>query len=120
MAGIWQPWTDKVSGEYVESFAVVTTKANKLMEQVHNSKKRMPTILDDDLAYEWLFGDLSEERILEIAKTQFPAEEMHAYTIAKDFREAGDPTKEFIYHDLPLLVSEGAPSAPQPVQTNLF
>ncbi len=72
MAGIWQPWTDKATGEYVESFAIVTTAANKLMEQVHNSKKRMPTILNDDLAYEWLFGSLNEERITEIAKNQFP------------------------------------------------
>jgi putative SOS response-associated peptidase YedK len=44
MAGIWQPWTDKATGEYVETFSIVTTKANKLMEQVHNSKTRMPTI----------------------------------------------------------------------------
>jgi hypothetical protein len=32
MAGIWQPWTYKVAGEYVETFSIVTTKANKLME----------------------------------------------------------------------------------------
>ena len=31
------------------------------MQQVHNTKKRMPTILNDDLAYEWIFGDLTEE-----------------------------------------------------------
>src|SRR5262245_45789375 len=66
MAGIWQPWTDKATGEHVESFAIVTTAANKLMEQIHNSKKRMPTILNEDLAYEWMFGDLEEERIAEI------------------------------------------------------
>lgn len=39
MAGVWQPWTDAETGEYVESFAIVTTAANKLMEQVHNTKK---------------------------------------------------------------------------------
>lgn len=103
MAGIWQPWTDKATGEYVETFAVVTTKANKLMEQVHNSKKRMPTILNDDLAYEWLFGDLDEKRILEVAATQYPASEMQACTIAKDFREVIEPAKEFMYEDLPAL-----------------
>jgi len=27
MAGIWQGWTDKATGEYVETFAVVTTKS---------------------------------------------------------------------------------------------
>ena len=103
MAGIWQPWTDKVTGEYVETFAIVTTKANKLMEQVHNSKKRMPTILNDDLAYEWMFGNLDEQRILEIAASQYPSEEMQACTIAKDFREVIEPTKEFAYEDLPAL-----------------
>jgi putative SOS response-associated peptidase YedK len=32
MAGIWKPWTDKATGEHVETFAIVTTKANELME----------------------------------------------------------------------------------------
>jgi len=103
MAGIWQSWTDRSTGEYVETFAIVTTTANKLMEQVHNSKMRMPTILNEDLAYEWMFGDLDEKRILEIAATQYPTQEMQACTIAKDFREIIDPAKEFEYEDLPAL-----------------
>ena len=103
MAGVWQPWTDKETGEHVESFAIVTTAANKLMEQVHNSKKRMPTILNEDLAYEWLFGSLEENRISQIAKNQYPAEEMHACSIAKDFRETLEPAKPFEYEDLPAL-----------------
>ncbi|MBL7732301.1 MAG: SOS response-associated peptidase [Chitinophagaceae bacterium] len=100
MAGIWQPWTDKATGEHVESFAIVTTAANPLMEQIHNTKKRMPAILDEDLAWEWLFGELSEERIKQIGMHQFPASQMQAYTIAKDFREALDPTMEFNYEEL--------------------
>ena len=103
MAAIWQPWTDKLTGEYVESFAIVTTAANSLMEQIHNSKKRMPTILDEDLAYEWLFGDLDEKRISEIARSQYPSDKMQACTIEKAFRESLEPTKEFAYEDLPAL-----------------
>ena len=103
MAGIWQPWTDSATGEYIESFAIVTTAANKLMEQVHNSKKRMPTILNEGRAYEWMFGNLNEQRILEIAATQYPAEEMQACTIAKDFREVLEPAKVFKYEDVPAL-----------------
>ncbi|UAY53198.1 SOS response-associated peptidase [Ferruginibacter albus] len=101
MAGIWTPWTDKNTGEHVESFAIVTTKANKLMEQVHNSKKRMPTILNEDLAYEWLFGKLDEKRISEIAATQYPSEEMAAHPIAKDFITALEPMAQCEYEDLP-------------------
>ena len=103
MAGIWTPWTDQVSGEHVESFAIVTTAANSLMEQIHNTKKRMPTILIEDLAYEWLFGDPDEKRIAEIAATQYPSEQMEACSIAKDFRDVLEPTRAFEYEDLPAL-----------------
>ena len=105
MAGIWEPWTDKMTGEHVETLAIVTTQANKLMEIVHNSKKRMPTILNEDLAYEWLFGKLDEKRISEIALTQFPYQQMDAYTLQKDFRNALDPTEAFKYDELPAKIS---------------
>ena len=103
IAGIWQPWKDIETGEYIETFSVVTTTANKIMEQIHNSKKRMPTILTEDLAWEWLFGDLAEERITEIARYQFPTEKMEACTISKDFRSALEPAAPFVYEDLPTL-----------------
>lgn len=100
MAGIWQPWTDKETGEYVESFSIITTKANALMEKIHNSKKRMPTILTDELAYEWVFGDLDEKRISEIAQFQIDPELMEAWTVRKDFRECAEPRERFEYADL--------------------
>ena len=103
MAGIWTPWTDKNTGEYVESFSIVTTKANKLMEQVHNSKKRMPTILNEDLAYEWMFGKLDEKRITELATSQYPSNEMSACSISKDFITALNHQEPFEYADLPAL-----------------
>ena len=98
IAGIWNPWkAQDGTGEYSETFALVTTAANKLMEQVHNGKKRMPTILNEELAYEWMFGKLDENRITEIAKTQYPWEQMRAYPIEKKFKEALDPTAPFEY-----------------------
>ncbi len=103
IAGIWQPWTDVETGEYTETFSVVTTTANKLMAQIHNNKKRMPTILTEDLAWEWLLGNPDEERISEIARFQFPSENMEACTIAKDFRNALEPALPFAYHELPVL-----------------
>jgi putative SOS response-associated peptidase YedK len=109
MAGIWNPWTDSKTGEHVETFAIVTAAANSLMAQVHNAKKRMPCILNEDLAYEWMFGKLSNERILEIAATQHSASEMWAHTIAKDFKLAIDPTAPFDYGDaVPELIKEAA------------
>jgi len=103
MAGVWQPWTDADTGEYVESCAIVTTEAPKghIMAKVHNSKKRMPTILTEDLAYDWLFKDLSEKEILETAGYVFDSNLMQACSIKKDFIGQLDPTMPFEYEDLP-------------------
>ena len=100
MAGIYSPVTYTDTGEYTETVAIITTAANSLMEKIHNSKKRMPTILTEDLAWEWMFGDLSEDRISEIARYQFPAVQMEACTIRKSFQEEINPTEPFRYEEL--------------------
>ena len=41
-AGVWAPWKDPATGEWVLSAAVVTTAANQTVAQLHN---RMPVIL---------------------------------------------------------------------------
>jgi len=101
MAGIWNPFTDRETGETFDCFAIVTTKANKLMAEVHNSKKRMPTILPEDLAWKWLMEDLTEQEIRDISAYQLPSEYMSAYTIAKDFKTALNPLEPFEYEELP-------------------
>lgn len=104
MAGIWQQWTDTDTGETMDTFAIVTTAANGLMQQIHNTKKRMPLILPDALAAEWIFGTLTEERIQQIVTTPIDSEEMIAWPVAKDFRTAAEPETEFDYPELlPLL-----------------
>jgi putative SOS response-associated peptidase YedK len=103
MAGIYNPFTDKETGETFDSFAIVTTQANELMEKVHNTKKRMPTILTEDLAYEWIMEDINEERIKQIASSQYPSELMYAHTIAKDFKTSAEPCEPFIFEELPNL-----------------
>jgi putative SOS response-associated peptidase YedK len=104
IAGVWQPWTDRETGETIDTCALVTTKANPLMEQIHNSKKRMPCILSEDLAGEWISDGLGESRITEIATFQMPSSQMEAYPIRKDFLTAQDPTERFAYEDLSELV----------------
>lgn len=107
MAGIYKPWTDTGTGETVDTVSIITTAAPEghLMAKVHNSKMRMPTILNEDLAWEWLFEPMSEERITEVGTTQFPSDQMTACTIAKDFKEQLEPAKPFVYEDLPMIES---------------
>ena len=108
VAGIWNPWkheeVDEQTGEVksivTPTFAIVTTKANALMAEIHNSKRRMPTILTKELAEEWVEEGLSEERITEIATYQYPTEQMAAFSIKKDFQEALNPKERFVYEDV--------------------
>lgn len=102
MAGIYKPWTDKTTGETVDTVSICTTAAPEghIMAKIHNSKMRMPTILNEDLAWEWLFEDLSEERITEIGGTQFPSEQIDAWTVAKDFRNSNEPIAKEKYTEL--------------------
>ena len=104
MAGVYNTWTDQQTGETKDTFAIVTTEANSLMRQVHNSKNRMPVILPQELAEEWTNHDLTEERIKQIATYQFPAEQMEAYPVAKDFIQCDEPTSKAAYEQLPDLV----------------
>jgi len=102
-AGVWQNWTDKTTGEIVSTLAIVTAPANGLMTIIHNSKKRMPTILNDDLAYRWMMEDLTDDEITAIAMTQYPSMLMEACPIDKDFKTSDEPTTPFSYpeQDLP-------------------
>lgn len=44
-AGLWDTWLDVATGELVYTFAVVTTEAQGIMRQIHNTKLRMPLVL---------------------------------------------------------------------------
>ena len=105
MAGVWQPWTDKETGEMIETFAIITTSANKLMEQIHNSKKRMPLILPEKEAGEWISDGLSEAEISRLANFQISADEMNAYNVYKNFRERENPMEEINIEGLNALIT---------------
>ena len=82
LAGIYEDWVDKETGEMVRSFSIVTTAANEMMEKIHNIKKRMPLILEREDIDNWLDVNLPEEEIKKLLK-QYPSEKMEAYTISK-------------------------------------
>lgn len=53
-AGIWSEWTNPESGEIKKTYSIITTEANALMSEIHNTKKRMPVIVPKDREYDWL------------------------------------------------------------------
>jgi putative SOS response-associated peptidase YedK len=54
LAGLYDQWTDRGTGEILNTFTIVTTRANPMMEVIHNVKKRMPVILAPDTERIWL------------------------------------------------------------------
>jgi putative SOS response-associated peptidase YedK len=54
IAGIWENRRDPASGEWVRTFAVITTAANELVGQIHD---RMPLILAHEDYARWLSGE---------------------------------------------------------------
>jgi putative SOS response-associated peptidase YedK len=54
------------------------------MAEIHNSKERMPLILDRSFEKEWLNPSLSKSSINEIINTGFTAKEFEAYTVSKN------------------------------------
>ncbi|HKL34297.1 MAG TPA: SOS response-associated peptidase, partial [Tangfeifania sp.] len=39
LAGLWNDWTNKETGEVLNTYSIVTTRANSLMAKIHNKPK---------------------------------------------------------------------------------
>jgi putative SOS response-associated peptidase YedK len=59
LAGLWESWHSKPSGESVRSFAIVTTEPNELCAQLHN---RMPVVLAPEAWPQWLGEEPASRR----------------------------------------------------------
>jgi putative SOS response-associated peptidase YedK len=64
MAGIFSQWMDPETGELQHTYAIVTTEANALMQEIHNVKKRMPVILDGLSAQLYLGSSAAERKTI--------------------------------------------------------
>ncbi len=62
MAGIYNFWLNSNTQELESTFSILTTHANSLMEEIHNTKKRMPVILNEEEAFIWLQSDAVERQ----------------------------------------------------------
>ncbi len=54
-AGLYSSWENS-QGNKFKTYTILTTQANELMADIHNTKKRMPVILSKDDELKWLNG----------------------------------------------------------------
>jgi putative SOS response-associated peptidase YedK len=81
IAGIFDHWVETSTGEILNTFSIITTEANDLMAVIHNSKKRMPVILDRSDEWKWISLTTSPEDALSLIKP-CPSEILKAHTIS--------------------------------------
>lgn len=81
IAGLYDEWVASITGEILNTFSIVTTDANELMAEIHNSGKRMPVILDKVGESKWIDLSVSASDALNLLKP-CDSEILKAYTIS--------------------------------------
>jgi putative SOS response-associated peptidase YedK len=75
IAGIWENWKDPSIGAWIRTFAIITTDANELVNQIHD---RMPAILAPPDYVRWLSEEPDPRNMLK----PFPSEAMRIWPIS--------------------------------------
>jgi putative SOS response-associated peptidase YedK len=75
IAGIWENWKEPASGEWIRTFAIITTDSNELVADIHD---RMPVILTPADYARWL-GEEPDPRDL---MRPFPADLLRMWPIS--------------------------------------
>ena len=78
LAGLWENWRS-TPGEWVRSFAIITTKPNELCTELHD---RMPVILGPEAWPAWLGEQPVEPSELRALLAPYPSEEMTCWRVS--------------------------------------
>lgn len=81
LAGLFDQWVETTTGETFNTFSIITTDANDLLAVIHNSKKRMPVILDKKNEFKWISTGISPDEALLMLKP-CPSDILKAHTIS--------------------------------------
>lgn len=77
-AGLWDRWKDKAKGQPMETYTIITTDPNELLEPIHN---RMPVILSPQDYTRWLDPGEPSQLPIDLLRP-YPAEEMRAWKVS--------------------------------------
>lgn len=95
LAGLWETWKDKDSGETLQTTTLITTAANDFMQPLHH---RMPVILQTESANEWLSASInSSSDFLAGAADRTP--ELRAWPVDRRVNNARNQGEELVEAD---------------------
>ena len=101
-AGLWERWKDRKTGQALETYTVITTDPNELMEPFHD---RMPVILSPADYERWLAPAEPSHLPLDLLKP-YPDEQMKAWQVRKDVGNVKNDYPELLEAPLPESVSK--------------
>jgi putative SOS response-associated peptidase YedK len=110
VAGLWSEWFNPEIRSKLITFSIVTTVGNEMMTKIHNNPKlegpRMPVILPDELADNWIDNSKSQKELTDLL-LPFPDDLLHAHAVYKiagkeSKGNVADAEEEFNYPDLKL------------------
>ncbi len=109
LGGIYSLWVDQTTGEQRSTFSIITTEANAVMGNIHNTKKRMPLIFEEQEQMRlWLSSSTPKQEVVELMKPCDSAY-LEAHTVgrwvnqAKNDRNRKEALQAVTYPELALL-----------------
>lgn len=83
-AGIYERWESSDHKKVIDSYAIITTEANTLLQPLHD---RMPVILERKNYEEWLDPLNSKTDSLQKMLRPYPTERMSIYRVSNDIND---------------------------------
>jgi putative SOS response-associated peptidase YedK len=82
-AGLWGAWHNPEIGDWLQSYTIITTDPNELMEPIHS---RMPVILQPKDYDRWLSRDATEQPPIDLLRP-YEAGKMKAHLTSNKGRD---------------------------------
>jgi putative SOS response-associated peptidase YedK len=76
--GLWEKWKDKITGQELHTYTILTTDPNELLEPIHN---RMPVIVARKDYARWMASVDPGQLPVDLLKP-YPAEEMKVWKVS--------------------------------------
>lgn len=99
--------------EELYTVTILTLDANATMAQIHNAKKRMPLILDEQFTDSWIDPTLNEKQIKDLINVSFTNERLNYHPVSNAIYKRGvDTNKPEILKPVPAIDPEMDESRP--------
>lgn len=110
LAGIWESWVNRETGEEHRGFSIITTTANELLQTIGHH--RMPVILDPSSEDLWMDPN-TDLGVITALLLPYPAGEMNAYPIDPAIKSPRNhethllmPTGERVFPEYDYILAE--------------